>query len=112
MKVTIVEKECVAKTGIQVEFSNSECRAIERVKDQVSSAIASLKCNIQCVIEQQQGKFPKEAIEKMTISIDLNTAMRIEWLLDNFVHKSESNLFGLPDGKYKEFATEVATTEV
>jgi hypothetical protein len=111
MQIKVIEKECVAKTGIQVEFSNSECRAIERVKDQVSSAIASLKCNMQCVIEKQ-GKFPKEAIEKMTISIDLNTAMRIEWLLDNFVHKSESNLFGLPDGKYKEFAIAVTQTEV
>jgi hypothetical protein len=43
MKVQNVEKECVAKTGISVEFSNSEIDSITRLVLRLDNAIED-KC--------------------------------------------------------------------
>lgn len=98
MKVNIIEKECVARAGLAIEFSNSECSSIERVANVLNSAVEKAVDQAKQIVEHGKETKPKENIRystcaKVPVLIDLETATRISWLLGNLVHNSSSDLF-------------------
>lgn len=96
MKIQIIEKECVAKVGLSVEFSNSECASIEKVADKLDSEIYAV---VKRATKQQEASdtiVPLKA-EELFVHIDLETAMRINWLLGNFTRSKDSDLFNTAD---------------
>lgn len=95
MKVNVIEKECTARVGLAIEFSNSECSSIERVVNAVNDAIAKAVEQSKTIVEH--GKEEYADTTKVPVLIDLETATRIAWLLGNFVHKTESALFANAD---------------
>lgn len=96
MKIQIIEKECVARTGISIEFSNSEQSAIQTVGNKLTDAIDKATEEATKFTEASQLDTKLDAAH-VTVKIDLETAMRIQWLLGNFVHKSDSGLFNTAD---------------
>lgn len=94
MKINVIEKQCLAKTGLSIEFSNSECASIEHVADVVNNAIEK-------AIDEAKKKVTDNSRYKQAsdvpVVINLNTAMRITWLLGNFVTNRESGLFDNAD---------------
>ena len=102
MKIQIIEKECVAKTGISIEFSNSEQNAIDAVNRKVADSIDKAVEQSTTIVQHSQNEkgnyeVTYENASKVPVLIDLETAMRIHWLLNNFVHKNDSGLFNTAD---------------
>lgn len=95
MKIQIIEKECVAKTGISVELSNSECASIEHVADVINNAIENAVDKAKKNVIDSKKNY-KQATD-IDVTINLNTAMRVTWLLGNFITNRESALFGNAD---------------
>lgn len=95
MKVSVIEKQCLAKTGLSIEFSNSECASIERVADVVNNAIENATKEAKKKAAGDNERY-KQATD-VPVVVNLNTAIRIAWLLGNFVANRESGLFGNAD---------------
>lgn len=91
MKVNVIEKECTARVGLAIEFSNSECSSIERVANTVNDSI------IKAVEHGKEEGVRYADATKVPVLIDLETATRIAWLLGNFVHNTRSALFANAD---------------
>lgn len=97
MKIQVIEKECVAKVGLSVEFSNSECASIKDVKTRVSDAIENAVKEATAYTEAPRTGQKFKSPSEITVKVDLETAMRIDWLLSNFVRKEDSGLFCTAD---------------
>lgn len=96
MKINVIEKQCLAKVGLSVEFSNSECVSIERVANKLNDAVEkAVETAEQTVSANKENYFPATYKQPADVSvvINLNLAMRIHWLLSNFVSTRESDLF-------------------
>lgn len=112
MKIQIIEKECVAKVGLSIEFSNSECVAIEKVADKlntkivekVESAKKAQKISLQ---NDVKGVVAPLKADELSVHIDLETAMRISWLLGNFIRNNNSGLFSNADNLCLETMAEI-----
>lgn len=96
MKIQIIEKECTARVGLSIEFSNSEQRAIETVGNKLGEAIDKAEEESKNFVKASQTD-TKLDVSHVTVKIDLETAMRIHWLLGNCVNKNESGLFNTAD---------------
>lgn len=102
MKVNTVEKECMARVGLAIEFSNSECSSIERVANVLNNAVDKAVDQAKQIVEHGKETKPRgdirySACSKVPVLIDLETATRISWLLGNLVHNSSSSLFADAD---------------
>ena len=95
MKVNVIEKQCLAKTGLAIEFSNNECASIEHVADVINNAIEKAIDKAKKNVVDSKKNY-KQATD-IDVTINLNTAMRITWLLGNFITNRESALFGNAD---------------
>lgn len=95
MKVNVIEKQCLAKTGLAVEFSNSECVSIEHVADVINNAIEKAIDKAKKNVVDNKKNY-KQATD-IDVTINLNTAMRITWLISNLIINRESALFGNAD---------------
>ena len=103
MKVQHVEKQCTAKVGIAIEFSNSEVDSIIRLALQLDDAIEE-KCKKanQFVRASEIGTTYKET-DEIPVEIDLKMATRIYWLLDHITMcrtGEPSDLFNPADEDY------------
>ena len=98
MKINVIEKQCLAKVGLSIEFSNSECSSIERVANTVNDSIIKAVEESKIIVEHGKEKGARYAdATKVPVVINLETATRIAWLLGNFVTNRESALFGSAD---------------
>lgn len=91
MKINVVEKECKARVGLAIEFSNSECSTIERVANKFNDAIEKSIEQAKTIASQAKDRYSDAS--KVPVVIDLETANRIAWLLGNCVHNTTSSLF-------------------
>lgn len=96
MKIQIIEKECVAKVGLSIEFSNSECVAIEKVADKLNAVMVE-RIDRAKKAQADSSDLKKLDASELFVHIDLETAMRISWLLGNFVRNNDSGLFSKAD---------------
>lgn len=97
MKIQVIEKECTARVGLSAEFSNSECASIKDVKTHVSDAIERAITEARAYTEASQTNQKFKSPSEITVKVDLETAMRIDWLLSNFIRKEDSDLFCTAD---------------
>ena len=95
MKVNIVEKECVARVGLAIEFSNSECSSIERVANKLNDAVEKSVEQAKTIALQVETRYADTT--KVSVLIDLETAMRVSWILGQMCHKTDSALFANAD---------------
>lgn len=97
MKVNVIEKQCLAKTGLSIEFSNSECVSIERVANKLNDAVEKAVKQAEQIVSANKESGCSPATYKqpadVPVVINLDMAMRIHWLLGNFVNSRESDLF-------------------
>ena len=99
MKVQEVTKEAtVAKTGISVEFSNSEIASIQRLTWTLDDAIEKGKSTAKSIAKAANK--PYDGKEPISVSVDLRTLMRVNWLLGAFSNRFESDIFDQADGWY------------
>lgn len=98
MKINVIEKQCLAKVGLSIEFSNSECSSIERVANAVNDSIVKAVEQSKTIVESGKEEGVRYAdATKVPVVINLETATRIAWLLGNLVMSRESALFGSAD---------------
>lgn len=103
MKIQIVEKECVAKTGISIEFSNSEIDSIIRLAYQLDNAIKDKCRKAHAFVEASETGETYEETDKIPVEISLKEAVRISWLLDTITMgkaRKPSDLFNQADADY------------
>lgn len=103
MKVQNVEKECVAKTGISVEFSNSEIDSIIRLVLRLDNAIEDKCREAHTFVEASETGEKYEETDKIPVIISLKEAVRISWLLDAITMsraRKPSDLFNQADADY------------
>lgn len=99
MKVQEVTKEAtVAKTGISVEFSNSEIASIQRLTWTLDNAIEKGKNAAKSIAKASNE--PYDGKEPIPVSVDLRTLIRVNWLLGAFSNRFESDIFDQADGWY------------
>ena len=99
MKVQEVTKEAsVSKTGISVEFSNSEIASIQRLTWTLDNAIEKGKSTAKSIVEASNK--PYDGKEPITVAVDLRTLLRVNWLLGAFSNRFESDIFDQADGWY------------
>lgn len=103
MKVQIVERECSAKVGISIEFSNSEIDSLVRIALKLDNKIEE-KCKDahQFVKASETGAKYNES-DDIPVVVDLKTLIRISWLLDKITNgkvRKPSDLFNEADGDY------------
>ena len=99
MKVQEVVKEnASAKVGVSVEFSNSEIASIQRLTWTLDNAIEKGKNAAKSIVETSNK--PYDGKESIPVSVDLRTLMRVNWLLEAFSNRSESDMFNCVDSWY------------
>ncbi len=100
MKIQIIEKECtIARVGLSVEFSNSECATIEKTATKLGEKISDIVD--QWTEKQKNASSNKQTLKPQDIQvhIDLEHAMRIHWLLTQLTRDNESGLFNTADNE-------------
>ena len=99
MKVQDVKKECVAVTGLSVEFSNTEVSSLSRLLMTVDNAV---NCGIEAAksAATENGK-PYGDNEDVDVTIDLKSLKRIQWLLTQLTRNDKSGLFEQADADYR-----------
>lgn len=99
MKVQDVKKECLATTGLSVEFSNSEVGSLSNLLWNVSRAVEdSVERAHQMAVTQQQ-QFEEDG--PIPAFIDLKSLKRVEWLLIQLTRRDMSGLFDYADSDYR-----------
>ena len=97
MKINVIEKQCLAKVGLSIEFSNSECSSIERVANKLNDAVKKAVKQAEQMVSANKESGCSPATYKqpadVPVVINLDMAMRICWLLGNFANSRESDLF-------------------
>lgn len=99
MKVQDVKKECLATTGLSVEFSNSEVGSLSSLLWNVSRAVEDSVERAHQMAATQQQQF-KEG-EQIPATIDLKSLKRVEWLLIQLTRRDMSGLFDYADSDYR-----------
>ena len=112
MKVQVIEMACTAKVGLAIEFSNSECASIEKVADKLNTTIeekvkTAAKAQKTSLENDVEGIVMPLQADELFIHIDLETAMRISWLLGNFVRNNDSGLFNTADNMCLETMAQI-----
>ena len=99
MKIQDVKKECVAVTGLSVEFSNSEISSLSHLLTTVDNAVEH---GIEAAksTATENGK-PYGDNEKIECPIDLKSLKRIQWLLTQLTRSETSGLFEQADADYR-----------
>lgn len=99
MKIQDVKKECVAVTGLSVEFSNSEVSSLSHLLTTVDNAVEH---GIEAAksTATENGK-PYGDNEKIECPIDLKSLKRIQWLLTQLTRNEMSDLFKEADADYR-----------
>ena len=103
MKVQIVERECTAKVGISVEFSNSEIDSLVRIALKLDDKIEEKCKEVHNYIKASQTGVKYNESDEIPVEIDLKTLARISWLLDKITDgrvRKPSNLFNDADSDY------------
>lgn len=103
MKVQDVEMNCLAKTGISVEFSNSEIDSITRLVLRLDKAIEDKCREAHAFVEASETGETYEETDKIPVEIRLKEAIRISWLLDAItMHRARKpgDLFDQADANY------------
>lgn len=99
MKVQDVKKECLATTGLSVEFSNSEIGSLSKLLWVVNNAVEEgIEYAHQMAVTQQQ-QFKDD--DKVPARIDLKSLKRIQWLLTQLTRNETSGLFEQTDADYR-----------
>lgn len=93
MKVQVVERECTAKVGVSVEFSNSEIDSIVRLALSLDDAIEK-GCKTSASIAKAANK-PYGLSDKIPVAVDLKHLVRIAYLLDKITDSRVHNTSGL-----------------
>lgn len=99
MKVQDVKKECLAVVGQSVEFSNSEIGSLSNLLWIVSNAVEDGVAFAHQMATTQELQFKDD--DKISVTIDLNSLKRIEWLLTQLTRKETSELFEQADADYR-----------
>lgn len=99
MKIQDVTKECVAKTGLSVEFSNSEIGSLSKLLWVVTNAVEDSIARAHQMAVTQQQQFKED--NNVPVNIDLKSLKRIEWLLTQLTRSETSGLFEQADADYK-----------
>lgn len=114
MKVQTIEKECVAKTGISIEFSNSEIDSLVRIALVVDNKIEECREEAHNFIKASKTGTQYKESDDISVKVDLKTLSRISWLLDrmtgNRVH-NPSELFNEADAYYWSMFKDINTKE-
>ena len=103
MKVQIVEKECTAKVGISVEFSNSEIDSLVRIALELDDKIEEQCRESHAFIKSSELGTKYKESDKISVKVDLKTLTRISWLLNKITNgrvRNPSDLFNEADGDY------------
>lgn len=103
MKVQIVEKECTAKVGISVEFSNSEIDSLVRIALKLDDKIEAECKEAHAFIKSSETGAKYNESDGLSVKVDLKTLTRISWLLDKITNgrvRNPSDLFNEADGDY------------
>lgn len=98
MKIQDVKKECVAVTGLSIEFSNTEVNSLSHLLTTVDNAVDH---GIEAAksTATKNGK-PYGDNEKIECPIDLKSLKRIQWLLTQLTRSEMSDLFKEADADY------------
>lgn len=99
MKVQDVKKECLATTGLSVEFSNSEVGSLSNLLWNVSRAVEDSVERAHQMAATQQQQFEEGG--PIPASIDLKSLKRVEWLLIQLTRRDMSGLFDYADSDYR-----------
>ena len=99
MKVQDVKKECLATTGLSVEFSNSEVGSLSSLLWNVSRAVEDSVERAHQMAATQQQQFEEDG--PIPASIDLKSLKRVEWLLIQLTRRDMSGLFDYADSDYR-----------
>lgn len=103
MKVQIVEKNCTAKVGISVEFSNSEIDSLIRIALKLDDKIEEKCKEAHNYIKASQTGVGYNESDEIPVEVDLKTLARISWLLDKITNgrvRNSSDLFNDADSDY------------
>ena len=99
MKVQDVKKECLATTGLSVEFSNSEVGSLSNLLWNVSRAVDDSIERAHQMAATQQQTFEEDG--PIPAFIDLKSLKRVEWLLVQLTRRDMSGLFDNADSDYR-----------
>ena len=96
MKVQIVERECTAKVGISIEFSNSEIDSLVRMALKLDDKIEEQCKEAHTFIKASETDAKYKMSDEIPVKIDLKTLTCISWLLDKITNgraRKPSDLF-------------------
>ena len=91
MKIQDVKKECLAITGLSVEFSNSEV-----------SSLSSLLWDVTLAVDMSIENAHQTGVPA---TIDLKSLKRVQWLLFQLTRHDTSGLFDNADSDYRADCT-------
>lgn len=93
MKVSNIEKhETLAIVGTCIELSNSEIASVSRLRWDIENSIENAI----------QNATPEQAKDgNVTVTVDLKTMKRVEWLTTIITQREQSGLFTCADGEYE-----------
>ena len=100
MKIQDVKKECLATTGLSVEFSNSEIGSLSSLLWDVTRAVNDSVERAHQMAATQQQQFKEN--EPIPATIDLKSLKRVEWLLVQLTRRDMSGLFDNADSDYRK----------
>jgi hypothetical protein len=95
MKVQNVKKECLAIVGLSVEFSNAEVSSLDHLRTPVENAIKHGKETAKAAAMETGKKY--NTAEEVECTIDLESLVRIKWLLTQLTPSMGSELFDQAD---------------
>ena len=103
MEVKIVEKNCAAKVGISVEFSNSEIDSLIRIALKLDDKIEEKCKEVHNYIKASETGVKYNESDEIPVEVDLKTLTRISWLLNKITNgrvRNPSDLFNEAYGEY------------
>lgn len=99
MKIQDVEKECLAITGLSVEFSNSEVSSLSSLLWDVTLAVNTSIENAHQTAVTEERQFKEN--ERIPATIDLKSLKRVWYLLVQLTRHDTSGLFNNADSGYR-----------
>lgn len=125
MKIQEVKKECLANVGLSIEFSNSEIDSIVQLIWDLGISIekgygdlAEMKQHTDQINSEferaDQGVLGKFHInpDKATVTVDLKTLVRCQWLLNKITNdraNNPSSIFDKIDNEYRTVIESINT---
>ena len=103
MKVQVVERECMAKVGVSIEFSNSEIDSLIRIALKLDDKIEEQCKEAHAFIKSSETGVKYKESDELFVRVDLKTLTCISWLLDKITNgrvRNPSDLFNEAYGNY------------